>query len=66
MESEQNPPNLHLTGAEAGEYARRGGVGQLLVTHVPAWTDRAEVGRDVASTFDGTWTLVEAGQVYEL
>lgn len=66
VESQENPPNLHLTGAEAGEYARRGGVGRLLVTHVPAWTDRDEVGRDVATTFDGAWTLVEAGQVYDL
>ncbi len=65
VESAENPPNLHLTGAEAGEYARRGGVGRLLVTHVPSWTDLEEVGRDVASTFDGAWELVEAGRVYE-
>ncbi len=51
VESAVNPPNLHLTGAEAGAYAKRAGVGRLLVTHIPAWTDRAEVESDVKSTW---------------
>ena len=66
MESGTNPPNLHLTGAEAGDYATRGGVGRLLVTHVPAWTDRDEVASDTRSTFAGDFVLVESGQVYEV
>ena len=61
-----NPPNLHLTGAEAGEYATRGGVGRLLVTHIPTWTDRAEVESDVKSTWDGPYELVTAGAQYEI
>ncbi|MFI5427703.1 MBL fold metallo-hydrolase [Aeromicrobium sp. UC242_57] len=46
---------LHLTGAEAGHYATVGQVGRLLVTHIPAWTDRAEVESDVKSTWDGPY-----------
>lgn len=66
VESADNPPNLHLTGAEAGDFATRAGVGRLLVTHIPAWTDRAEVEMDVKSTWDGPCELVSAGSTYEL
>jgi len=64
--SRTNPPKLHLTGAEAGDYAKRAGVGRLLVTHIPAWTDRAEVEADVNSTWDGPYDIVSAGAVYQL
>jgi ribonuclease BN (tRNA processing enzyme) len=33
------PPDLHLTGRQAGETAAAAGVGRLLITHVPAWVD---------------------------
>lgn len=45
VESGTNPPELHLTGAEAGQVAKDAGVGELLITHIPPWTDRAEVAR---------------------
>ncbi|MET0952071.1 MAG: MBL fold metallo-hydrolase [Aeromicrobium sp.] len=66
VESGTNPPNLHLTGAEAGHYATQGGVGRLLVTHIPTWTDRAEVETDVKTTWDGPYDLVTAGETYDL
>jgi ribonuclease BN (tRNA processing enzyme) len=66
VESADNPPNLHLTGAEAGDYATRAGVGRLLVTHIPAWTDRAEVESDVKSTWNGPYELVTAGSTCQL
>lgn len=66
VESSQNPPGLHLTGAEAGRAAREAGAERLLVTHVPAWIDRAEVERDARVTFRGPLELVHAGAVYEV
>ncbi|MCW2770204.1 MAG: fold metallo-hydrolase [Aeromicrobium sp.] len=66
VESGTNPPNLHLTGAEAGDYATRGGVGRLLVTHIPTWTDRAEVETDVKTAWDGPYELVTAGSTYDV
>ena len=45
-----NPPDLHLTGAQAAEIAEAAGVGVLVLTHIPPWHDpervRAEA-RDV-------------------
>ncbi len=46
--------------------ATRAGVGRLLITHIPAWTDRAEVESDTKSTWDGPCELVTPGSVYEL
>jgi ribonuclease BN (tRNA processing enzyme) len=64
--SKENPPNLHLDGAEAGTCATRAGVGRLLVTHIPSWTDRGEVEADVTSTWDGPYELVSPGSTYAL
>jgi ribonuclease BN (tRNA processing enzyme) len=65
VESAENPPCLHLTGADAGRIAAAAGVGTLLITHIPPWTDRGEVERDVASTWDGPFALVRAGDVFD-
>lgn len=67
VESATNPPGIHLTGAEAGRHAHEAGVKRLLVTHIPSWTDRAEVERDVrSSAWNGPFELVRAGSVYEV
>lgn len=66
VESATNPPNLHLTGAEAGTYATRGNIGQLLITHIPAWTSRDEVLSDTKSTWDGPLELVTAGSTFDI
>jgi len=64
VESADNPPDVHLTGAQAGDHAQRAGVGRLLITHIPAWTDRNTVATEAKSAFDGKIDLVEAGERY--
>lgn len=63
---DDNPPDLHLTGTEAGEVAARGGVGRLLVTHVPPWHDPADALAEAAAVFDGPLELARAGAVHEV
>ncbi|QNG37947.1 MBL fold metallo-hydrolase [Geodermatophilaceae bacterium NBWT11] len=57
------PPDLHLTGREAGEHARDAGVGRLLLTHVPPWVDPAGQLADAAAVFPAT-ELVQPLGVY--
>ena len=38
-----NPPDLHLTGAQAAEVAEAAGVGVLVLTHIPPWHDPEQV-----------------------
>jgi ribonuclease BN (tRNA processing enzyme) len=61
-----NPPNLHLTGAQAGEHAAKAGAGRLLVTHVPPWTDAGRARDDAAVAFGGPTELAAAGSAYDL
>jgi ribonuclease BN (tRNA processing enzyme) len=62
-----NPPDLHLTGRQAASYAREAGARRLLITHIPAWTDRDEVAADVeAGNFGGPTEFVRPGMSYEL
>lgn len=63
--SGNNPPDLHLTGRDAGEYATKAGVGRLLLTHlVRAWGDEDETLADAASTYSGPVEVVRAGARY--
>jgi ribonuclease BN (tRNA processing enzyme) len=60
------PPNLHLSGREAGEHAAKAGVGRLLVTHVPPWEDRDGIAAEAAAAFGGDCEPVSPGAGYEL
>lgn len=67
LESATNPPGIHLTGAEVGRHAQNAGVKRLLVTHIPVWTDRAEVEADVKSSpWNGPFELVRPGSTFQV
>ncbi|MCW2914815.1 MAG: beta-lactamase domain protein [Actinomycetia bacterium] len=63
----RNPPNMHLTGREAGEHAARADVDTLVLTHLLPWNDS---GRSLAeakeSSFSGHVELAKPGAVYDL
>jgi ribonuclease BN (tRNA processing enzyme) len=56
------PGDLHLTARQAGQYAHRAGVGQLVLTHLVAWNDRDRTRQEAASAFGGPLSLAAAGQ----
>jgi ribonuclease BN (tRNA processing enzyme) len=59
------PPDLHLTGKEAGEHAAAAGVGRLLLTHIPAWVDQIGQLFAASAVFPET-ELVRTGATYEI
>ncbi|MGH3761832.1 MBL fold metallo-hydrolase [Actinophytocola sp.] len=64
--AEDRPPDLHLSGVEAGRLAHAAGAGRLLVTHVPPWTDRTAVLAEARTEFSGTAHLVGQGESFEI
>lgn len=66
LHGEPVPPDLHLTGVEAGEHAYRAGAGRLVVTHVAPWTDAVRQLGDAATAFGGPTELAVTGATYEI
>ncbi len=67
LDGMQNPPDLHLTGREAGEVATKAGVGRLLLTHlVPAWGSEALTCEAAAASYAGPIEIVRPGARYEV
>lgn len=48
-----NPPQMHLSGEEAGQAAAEAGVGRLVITHVPPWGDAQGAVRGARRFYDG-------------
>lgn len=61
-----NPPDLHLTGGEAGESATQAGARSLLLTHIPPWHSAAVIRAEAAATYDGPLDVSEVGRSYEV
>lgn len=66
VEGEDNPPDLHLTGAQAAEHATRAGVGRLVLTHLVAWNDTEQVRAEAAADYEGKLMVAETGLVVDV
>ena len=65
-EGKENPPDLHMTGREAGELAVESGAARLVLTHVPPWHDPAVVLAEAEQVYTGPLSLAVAGAVYQV
>jgi len=63
---DDNPPHLHLTGADAGAAATAAGARLLVVTHVPPWHDADGILAEARATYAGPAELAKPGAIYEL
>lgn len=59
-------PDLHLTGAQAGQHAARAGVQRLIVTHIPPWASRDVAAAEAAAMFDGVVVAASPGAEFEI
>ncbi|NYE35195.1 ribonuclease BN (tRNA processing enzyme) [Nocardioides cavernae] len=63
---DDNPPDLHMTGADCGRTAARAGVERLVLTHVPPWHDAADAEAEARAEWSGPVELARPGATYEL
>lgn len=64
--TDDRPPDLHLSGADAGRLAKTAGARRLLITHVPPWTDRGAVLTEARAEYPGEAELVTKGASYQV
>ncbi|GAB3030718.1 MBL fold metallo-hydrolase [Nocardioides flavus (ex Wang et al. 2016)] len=58
---DDNPPDLHMTGADCGRTASAAGVERLVLTHVPPWHDPADAEAEARAEWSGPVELARAG-----
>jgi ribonuclease BN (tRNA processing enzyme) len=66
VEGADNPGGLHLTGAQAADHATRAGVGRLVLTHLVAWNDTAQVHAEADAAYDGELLVARSGLTVEV
>jgi ribonuclease BN (tRNA processing enzyme) len=66
-DGDDNPPDLHLTGRDAGEAATKAGAAKLLLTHlVAAWSSEANVFESACAAFSGPVEVARPGARYDV
>jgi ribonuclease BN (tRNA processing enzyme) len=53
LDGDPNPPDVHLTGRQAGDYATRAGAKRLVLTHLVPWGDEARTLAEAEQSYDG-------------
>ncbi|MEO6822517.1 MAG: MBL fold metallo-hydrolase [Candidatus Nanopelagicales bacterium] len=66
FEGDDNPPGLHLTGAQAGHHATIAEVGRLLLTHLVPGRDPDRTRQEAATHYSGQLALAVAGASYDI
>jgi len=67
LDGADNPPDIHLTGREAGQVATKAGAGRLLLTHlVSAWGSESATLEAACGAFGGPVDVVRQGERYQV
>jgi len=66
LDGEDNPPDIHLTGRQAAEYATRAGADRLLLTHLVPWGDEDRTLSEAHSGFDSDISVARSLAVHDV
>lgn len=65
-EGRNNPPDLHMTGRQAGMVGAAAGVPRLVLTHIPPWFDKELARAEARVVFTGQLDVARAGATYDV
>lgn len=63
---DDNPPDIHLTGVEAGATATRARVERMVLTHIPPWYDAEAMAAEARSSYAGPVDLASRAATYDI
>jgi len=66
QDGDDNPPDIHMTGSEAGAAATAAGVRRLVLTHLVPWGDPMRSVAEAGSTYAGPIDRARTGAEFEL
>ena len=66
LEGDDNPPDIHLTGKEAGAHAARADVGRLVLTHLVPWGDADRTLGEATTAFSGDIAVASTCAVFDI
>jgi ribonuclease BN (tRNA processing enzyme) len=66
LDGDPNPPDVHLTGRQAGEYAARAGAKRLMLTHLVPWGDTARTLAEAERSYDGELLVARPLDSYDV
>jgi ribonuclease BN (tRNA processing enzyme) len=66
LSGRDNPPHLHMTGAEAAELAQQAGADRLLLTHLVAWNDPARTLAEAQAVWGDSVMIAQSGLSLEV
>ncbi len=66
LDDPAQPPDVHLSGKEAGEHAQAAGARRLLLTHIVPWADANAVEAEARAAYDGPVERAACGRSYEV
>jgi ribonuclease BN (tRNA processing enzyme) len=61
-----NPPGMHLSGAQAAAIAKVSGARAAVLTHIPPWHKPDDVLAEAKPHFDGPLSLASPGAVWDI
>jgi ribonuclease BN (tRNA processing enzyme) len=66
VDGSDNPPGMHLSGAQAAGIATAAGVGAVVLTHIPPWHRPGDVLAEAKPHFDGPISLATPGATWDI
>jgi ribonuclease BN (tRNA processing enzyme) len=66
LDGDDNPPDIHLTGKQAGEHATRADVGRLLLTHLVPWGDVDRTLGEATAAYHGDIEVASSCAVFDI